>query len=408
MSLRILTAAAAFLCLGTLAEVAPASAADQAAPASAAPTTPAAAPASAPVVEPATPAPIAEPAASPAPVIAPAAVAAPVATPAPAKPKDYVLSGFGDLSFTHLGGAGSRINGRIFDTANNYFNVQAINGTLVKNGTLSGKLEVNLGSDADVMASFGQPLDTGFNITQLYLGYTSGVINLTGGKFVTLAGAEVIRSGDNYNFSRSFLFGYAIPFTHTGLRASYAPTSTLTLTAGLNKGWDAVREKPGGGGGFEASAALTPTKKLAATASIYTGKEPNATGSGSTRNLLDLIGTYKATDKLTFVANYDTAGQKDAFLDSGASWRGFAGYANYQINSKFSGTLRGEVFNDPQGFRTGIPQVLRESTWTLGYTPKAPLLFRLEYRADRSSVPSLKKLDSTKQSSLAAEGIIKF
>jgi len=39
------------------------------------------------------------------------------------------------------------------------------------------------------------------------------------GKFVTLAGSEVIWSPSNSNFSRSILFG-AIPFTHTGVRAA--------------------------------------------------------------------------------------------------------------------------------------------------------------------------------------------
>jgi hypothetical protein len=388
VSLRIVAATAAFLCLGTLAAIAPASAADQTAQA---------------------------PAATAAPAAAPAATPAPAAT---AAPKDYVVSGFADLSFTHLSGYDGSIPGRVFDTANNYPNLQTLNGTLVKNGTLSGKLEVNLGSDADVMRSYGQPANTGFNITQLYLGYTSGVLAFTAGKFTTLAGEEYIRSGDNYNFSRSYLFGFAIPFTHTGLRVAYAPTSKLSLTAGVNRGWDAVQNTTAGGRAFEGSAAFNPTDKLGLTATVYTGKEPSSIATNAvagTRTLLDLIGTYKATSKLTLVGNFDAAGQKNAFTDvtgtlaaGDASWRGFAGYANYQLNPKWSGTLRGEVFSDPDGYRTGFSQVLHEGTATLGYAPSAPLLFRLEYRADHSSVPTLKNLDSTSQNTTAVEGIVKF
>jgi hypothetical protein len=374
------------LCLGTFAGIAPASAADQAAPVPAATATPA---------------------------------AAPTAAPAPAPtPKEWVVGGFADLSFTHLSGNDGSIPGRVFDTANNYPNLQTLNGTLVKNGTLSGKLEVNLGSDADIIRSYGQPADTAFNITQLYLGYTSGVLNFTAGKFVTLAGEEYIRSGDNYNFSRSYLFGFAIPFSHTGVRVAYAPTSKITLTAGVNRGWDAVQTTTAGGRAFEGSIGLTPTDKLGLTATVYTGKEPSSLATNAvngTRTLLDLIGTYKATSKLTLVGNYDTAGQKNAFTDitgtlaaGDASWRGFAGYANYQIGPKLSGTLRGEVFSDPDGYRTGFDQVLHEGTATLAYAPSTPLLFRLEYRADHSSLPVFKALGSNSQNTLAVEGLVKF
>ena len=40
------------------------------------------------------------------------------------------------------------------------------------------------------------------------------------GKFVTPIGAEVIESQDNWNYTRSILFGYAIPFYHVGVRAT--------------------------------------------------------------------------------------------------------------------------------------------------------------------------------------------
>jgi hypothetical protein len=45
-------------------------------------------------------------------------------------------------------------------------------------------------------------------------------IVLDAGKFVTNTGAEVIEAKDNWMYSRSILFGWAIPFTHTGVRAT--------------------------------------------------------------------------------------------------------------------------------------------------------------------------------------------
>jgi len=31
-----------------------------------------------------------------------------------------------------------------------------------------------------------------------------------------------------FNYSRSILFGYAIPFAHTGIRATYAASDSMT------------------------------------------------------------------------------------------------------------------------------------------------------------------------------------
>ena len=50
------------------------------------------------------------------------------------------------------------------------------------------------------------------------------------GKFVTHMGNEVIESKDNWNYSRSFLFAYAIPYYHTGIRLTYPLASTLSGT----------------------------------------------------------------------------------------------------------------------------------------------------------------------------------
>ena len=42
------------------------------------------------------------------------------------------------------------------------------------------------------------------------------------GKFVTPAGAEVIETKDNWNYSRGLLFALAIPYFHFGTSAKYA------------------------------------------------------------------------------------------------------------------------------------------------------------------------------------------
>ena len=63
----------------------------------------------------------------------------------------------------------------------------------------------------------GQPELNGRTVQEAYLTWTvpdtspalKG-LSLKGGKFVTLLGAEVIEPWSNYNYSRSFLFSFAI------------------------------------------------------------------------------------------------------------------------------------------------------------------------------------------------------
>jgi Putative beta-barrel porin-2, OmpL-like. bbp2 len=87
-----------------------------------------------------------------------------------------------------------------------------------------------------------------------YLSYRIPVgagLTLKGGRLVTLLGYEVIESPNNLNFSRSFLFSFAIPLTHVGLLAFYLLTDTLSMTRARSSAgtWrrGATRRRPGWG-----------------------------------------------------------------------------------------------------------------------------------------------------------------
>jgi hypothetical protein len=129
-----------------------------------------------------------------------------------------------------------------------------------------------------------------------------------------------------------------------------------------------------------------------------------------------LVGTINATEKLSFVGNYDYGWQTIAALPSGingqAVWTGFAGYINYKFNEKWRTSVRGEVFNDRNGFRTGVAQTWDEATLTLGYAPIKVLQFRIETRHDFSNVNSFLNSNGTlvrnNQQSYAVEGIYMF
>jgi Putative beta-barrel porin-2, OmpL-like. bbp2 len=85
---------------------------------------------------------------------------------------------------------------------------------------------------------------------------------------------EVIGGYDGYNdnFSRGFIFGYGIPFTHTGVKATYAVTSRVTAMLSICNGWDDVQRL---NHAYTAAAQLvvTPTKTLNLTFNFTHGPE---------------------------------------------------------------------------------------------------------------------------------------
>ena len=305
---------------------------------------------------------------------------------------------------------------------------QNLNLQATFNGVWGGKAELSLGNDADVIASNGTSHTDHIDPTQLYVQYANGPFTMIAGKFSTLAGAEVIESPSDSNFSRSYLFGFAVPFTHTGARLTWAVNPKVSLIGGINNGWDDILfqgKKLTAEGGLS----LTPSPAVTLTAQAYNGNDcVNFVNVYScvppffNRMLYDTVLTVKVNSALTLVGNYDNGTQLGATLlnqaglvtGTGAThWNGFAGYATYQFTPKFAGTLRGETFSDSGGFRTGFTQSINEGTATVAYTPSSPLLFRFEYRIDNSNQPTFAYntgagLGRKSQSSFGTEAVVKF
>lgn len=328
------------------------------------------------------------------------------------------VSGYVDTSYTYLSGTGAFTSGvanRVFDRERNSFNLHMIDLTVSKlpSEGFGGLVNLSMGSDADVISASGMGGSDQFDITQGYVHYASGPLMVIAGKYVTLSGAEVIKSPANLNFSRSILFGYAIPFTHTGARMTYAVSNKLSLIAGINNGWDVLKESASDDKktielGFSAPA-IGP---VALAGSYYGGKEPGNAGVTGLRNLLDLVATWNATDTLSFILNYDYATQEDAVtVGQKAKWQGVAGYVNYKFADKWRVALRAETFDDKDGYRTGVVQKWDEATLTLAHMPSDSVELRAEVRADKSDKKSFLKSDGTvtdSQNSIALQAIYKF
>lgn len=331
---------------------------------------------------------------------------------------EIAVTGYVDTSYTYLTGAGLFTSGtpnRVYDRERNSFNLHAVDiavAHLPKEG-FGAFGQLDFGSDANVTAAAGSGGADEVDVQEAFLQYAVGPVTVIGGKFATLAGAEVIESPSNLNFSRSILFGYAIPFTHTGLRASFAVSDALKLTAGINNGWDVLKESASEGNKtLEFGVSTAPLKDLSLNAAVYYGEEPIAAGLGATdRALLDVTATYNLSDALSFALNADYGMQEDGAGTDDAKWIGLAGYANYKFAPQWRVAVRAEQFDDKDGYRTGVVQKWSEATATLAFMPTSNTELRLEGRHDRSNQTVFVEPDGNvkkSQSSIALEGIYKF
>lgn len=342
------------------------------------------------------------------PAISVAQQAAPAAPAVPTLDKvleasGLAVSGYIDTAYQHANrNIGTGFSTRVFDSQNNSFVLHQFGLQVAKQPKegFGGLVNITAGKDAQVIHSFPEASSAGnslsstsmFDITQAFAQYASGPLTVIAGKFTTLHGTEVIWSPNNANFSRSILFG-AVPFTHTGVRASYAPTDTVTLYGGLNNGWDQLTDQ-NKGKTMELGVTATPIKPLSLTASYYGGKEiSTANGIDGRRDSINLVGSYTIMEPLSVGLEYLRVTEKNAVgpvaAPAKATYSGFAGYVSYLFMPKFKGSLRAETFNDKDGFHfaTATQTKYKEFTLTLAYLAADNFELRGEVRTDRADQP---------------------
>lgn len=211
------------------------------------------------------------------------------------------------------------------------------------------------------------------------------------GQFVTSAGAEVIETNNNWNYSRSLLFAWAIPYYHFGLRTSMPLTKALTGGIQVVNGWNNTEDNNTGKTIGITGVYVKP--KYTWNVNYYVGPENIGTNTGF-RNLIDTTLLLTPNSKFNAYINYDYGQNRNAVATSTGGftkgslgrWQGIAVAAHYQATAKSAFTPRFEYFIDPQGFTTGAAQKLNEFTITYEYKWVEGLLARVEFRNDHSNV----------------------
>jgi hypothetical protein len=257
--------------------------------------------------------------------------------------------------------------------------------------------------------------DEQFDPVQFYLQANLPVGNgivLTAGKFVTLLGYETINPTTNPLYSHTFLFGFAIPFTHTGVMGSYQLNEHWSVTGGLVRGWDQSFEDSNDAISFLGQVKWTGGKHDIILSAI-TGPE-QADNNSDYRTVLDAIIVCRASDVLTLVANGDFGWESDAATDGGtALWWGVAGYATYSVNDYFALQGRLEYFDDDDGAR-GLDTRLFGATFGVNIKPLPGneygqgLVIRPEIRWDRADADVFNGGDDDDQFTFGVDAIFAF
>ena len=309
--------------------------------------------------------------------------------------KAITVKGFvsGAYSYNFNQPADRTNNLRIFDFDDRNFKLDlaelVIRKAAEKPGEAGFSVSLEYGySIPQVIHSTGFDASDDFDIKEAYLSYVAPVgtgLTLDVGKFVTHIGYEVIEGADGYNdnYSRSFLFGLAIPFTHTGVRASYQVSDALDLQAMVVNGWDNVRDN-NDAASFGFHVGYAPTDALSVGLNYMIGPEKDDNNS-DLRQIVDVVATASLGKSLTVGINLDYGTEENSAADGGtAKWQGVAGYLTFAFSDTISLNVRAEIFQDKDGARTGTEQDLQELTITPTFQITPNLVVRPEFRYDTS------------------------
>ncbi len=199
------------------------------------------------------------------------------------------------------------------------------------------------------------------------------------------------------------MFAYAIPYWHTGARASYTFSSTFSAAVHFVNGWNnAIDNNRSHSMGLMLNYAVTPSTDI-----IFNGMDGFERAFNTPygkRDVADIIVTQTVNDMLSLGLNADY-GQERLENPAGngplAMWKGAAVYGKCTINPKSALALRAEVYSDPFLYTTvagynpayytqatpfvNTKQTFTEVTLTYEYHMWDPLITRVELRDDMSN-----------------------
>jgi Putative beta-barrel porin-2, OmpL-like. bbp2 len=238
---------------------------------------------------------------------------------------------------------------------------------------------------------------------------TSGGIDLKLGQYPTPLGYETIDPSTNPFYSHSYIFQFGLPYKHTGLLTTTHVNPLVDVYAGVDTGTNTtfgpLGDQNGAIGGITGFGLNLMDGNLTILALTHLGPEQatrvlsplgvNANGEWRSYNDIDI--TYKASDLLTLVTEFNWVRDAYGFQNQPVNGFGAAQYGAYALTSTLTLNARLELWrddnnffvssfsgnNDPIRVQQGLPPVSNVYTapggsttyggLTLGVTYKPPL-----------------------------------
>jgi hypothetical protein len=293
------------------------------------------------------------------------------------------------------------------------------------------RLPQSLGWELTPNGNPGWNPDSNYGVTvpQLYGEVGYGDWSLKVGHFYALRGYERVQTTENFFYTYSYAFQFAGPFTHWGGLASWKPSSTLSVDAGVVNGWDALDRD-----GYNAAAFVgrvrvaSDDQRDSLSFSLVTGKENSnpsdpAGGPAANRTQYSLVYDTQWTKCFEYVFEHELGWQNQGFNGNAtAYWYGVTNYAFYTLSDCWRVGLRAEWFRDDQGTRVGLytqpsnpnkpplPGNFYEITLGTNYSPNPNVLIRPGVRFDFYSGSAKPFDDGTKNNQIlfGVDAILRF
>lgn len=289
---------------------------------------------------------------------------------------------------------------RIFDFKHDQFRVDDFQFSILKvaeePGDAGFRIDLDAGSNIPrTIHSAGLFAGEDVDLRQAYVSYIAPLGNgltVDFGKFITAFGLEVIEGwqGFNDNYSHSYDFSFAIPFTHTGLRLSYPVNDKFSLMFMVVNGWDKVDDN-NDAKGFHGQVGFTPSDDFKVWLNFMGSPEQDG-NEDDWRHLFNIVWVVKPFSStlpdLTFSGSYDHGAEDNVGIGGrDADWDSVQGVLRYDFSPEFYMAMRVEWMRDEDGAR--IMPGISQNVWAFTVTPTflltENLVIRPEFRYDHSS-----------------------
>ncbi len=293
----------------------------------------------------------------------------------------------------------TNIDKRYYDSYHNQFGLNLAELTVKRtSGEVGFNLEVGFGESIDanhagVDATGAAFIDeTSKHIEQAFVTYTpenGRGFSLSAGKMYTHIGYEVPKAKDNWQYSRSYIYGFAIPVWHTGLAANF-PVYDEKLYAGLYlyNGWNSLYDN-NDGKTYGLQLKYTPSDKLTMIYNLITGPEKDE-DNGDWRTINEVNAVLAASPRINLALEV-LYGFEPSIAGGGeraGKWFGTSFHAKFNTRRNYWFSLRGEYFRDINDVRiaagSGKGENIFSGTLTAGLDITDGLGVRTELRGDRS------------------------